>query len=311
MIVDINSRIWSTPKQLGPAISQQMRQRRIDSLDEPTASIEAHGQAMEKVRCSLIMGFESRHLGASIPAQAVAEYVKTNPSKYLGFAGIDPTVDQPVSKLQEAVDLGLVGVCINPSAAAFHPTDTRAMDLYQACENRSIPLLIEDDPLLGRDVMMHFAQPYLLDEVARSFPELQIVTTALGGPWAEQALALVGKHPTVWADLSGLIQRPWQLYNALLLAHQQGLTDRILFGSGFPFCTPEQAIVTVYSVNPLVQGTHLPSIPREQLRSIVERDSLSCLGLKAPDQPDDPAPTTEPADQEEKPYVQIVEDLAG
>jgi hypothetical protein len=77
------------------------------------------------------------------------------------------------------------------------------------------------------------------------------------------------------------VLRPWQLYNALLLAHQQGVMSQIVFGSGFPFCTPERAIVTLYSINTLIQGTHLPSVPREQLRSIVERDTLAVLGLRS------------------------------
>ena len=46
-------------------------------------------------------------------------------------------------------------------------------------------------------------------------------------------------------------------------------------------------LVSIYSINTFTQGTPLPSIPREQLRSIVERDALACLGIREPDTQDD------------------------
>ncbi|QQE11243.1 amidohydrolase family protein [Planctomycetota bacterium] len=282
MIVDINTRIWESTEQLGPAVAQQMLRRQVTPWDRPAASTDAHDAAMAKVETAIILGFESAYLKASIPHECVAKYVQRDPSKYLGFMGIDPTASNPVASLEKGLDLGLVGVTVSPSAQGFHPSNTDAMELYEACEAKNIPVFIEFDAMFARDVKMEFGQPYLLDEVARTFPNLKIVINSLGHPWVEQAIALIGKHPTVYTDLSDLILRPWQLYNALLLAHQQGVTSQIIFGSGFPYCTPEQAIMTIYSVNTLVQGMQLPSVPREVLRSIIERDTLGLLDLKKP-----------------------------
>ncbi|WP_432799506.1 amidohydrolase family protein [Poriferisphaera sp. WC338] len=305
MIVDINTRIWESTEQLGPAISQQMRRRHITPWDKPAPSSDAHAEAMAKVETAIVLGFRSEYLDANIPHEKVAEYVALDPAKYLGFMGIDPSADKPIPSLQKGLDLGLVGVTISPSAQGYHPADTRAMELFEACEAQNIPVFIEFDAMLARDIKMEFGQPYLLDEVARTFPALNIIMTSLGHPWVEQAIALIGKHPTIYTDLSDLVRRPWQLYNALLLAHQQGVTNQIIFGSGFPFCTPEEAIMTLYSVNTLVQGMHLPSVPRENIRAIIERDTLKLLGLQKPDAPathnteDDPplelvvAPATE------------------
>lgn len=129
---------------------------------------------------------------------------------------------------------------------------------------------------------LEYSQPYLYDEVARTFPDLHLVLAGVGLPWAEQALILMGKNPHCYADLSDVASRPWQLYNVLLLAHQQGVMDSLLLGSDFPFTTPETAIHNIYSVNTVTHGTHLPIVPREQLRGVVERDALVCLGLKRP-----------------------------
>lgn len=296
MSVDINTRIWESTEQLGPAVQDQMRRRRTVPWQHPTASTETHDEAMEAVQDAVILGFESAYLGASIPHEKVAEYVARNPGRYHGFAGIDPTVGKPIESLERGLELGLVGVTVSPAAQGFHPADTRAMDLYEACEARGVPIYFEAGAMLARSVKMEFSQPYQLDEVARSFPNLKFAISSLGHPWIEQGLALIGKHPTVFADLTDLIHRPWQLYNALLLAYQQGVTGQIVFGSGFPFCTPEKGMVTIYSVNTLIHGTHLPSVPREQLRSIVERDTLSVLGVrKGPKAPSQDLPVEETA----------------
>lgn len=281
MIVDVHTRVWESANQLGRA-EETLRRKPVEPWQRPDACPDAHHEAMSPVRHALILGFDSQYLDAQISHEQVASYVCKDPAKYLGVAGIDPVRGDAVRSLERAKELGLVGVTVSPAAQAFHPCDTRAMELYEACESAGMPILFEAATLLARDAKLEFAQPYLLDEVARSFPNLKIVISALGDPWVHQCLTLIEKHPTVYADLSDLAARPWQLYNALILAHQQDATGRILFGSNFPFCGPEKAIVSIYSINTFTQGTPLPSIPREQLRSIVERDALACLGIHGP-----------------------------
>ncbi|GAB4193241.1 MAG: hypothetical protein Kow00105_07350 [Phycisphaeraceae bacterium] len=282
MIVDVHTRVWDSIKQLGRA-EESLRRKPNAPWERPDASPDTHHEAMQPVRHALILGFDSQYLDAQITHEQVASYVCKDPGKYLGIAGIDPMRGDAVQSLKRAKDLGLVGVTVSPAAQAFHPCDTRAMALYEACAEMMMPILFESATLLARDAKLEFAQPYLLDEVARSFPDLKIVVSAMGDPWVHQCLTLIDKHPTVYADLSDLATRPWQLYNALVLAHQQGSTERILFGSNFPFCTPKKAIVSIYSINTFTQGTPLPSIPRDQLRSIVERDALLCLGMREPE----------------------------
>ena len=300
MTTDLHTRLWTSTEQFGAPVAEQMRRRRVDPWDDHTADFEDHQQAIAPVKTAVLLGFESKLLGGSIPHDQVADYVQRDPDKLLGFAGIDPKADRPTTaSLEEALSLGLVGVTVNPAAAGFHPTDTRAMALFEACQHHDVPVLIECGTVLAREARMEFARPVLLDEVIREFPELKLILGTFGDPWVEEGVALLAKHPNVYADLSGFTARPWQLFNALLTAHQLGTMDQVLFGSNFPFVTPEQAIKTIYSVNMLTQGTHLPSVPREQLRSVVERDTVSALGLKrekpAATPPTEPTPATENA----------------
>ena len=126
---------------------------------------------------------------------------------------------------------------------------------------------------------LEFARPYLFDEVVRTFPTLRIIFAQLGHPWLDETICLLGKHANVFADVSGLLSRPWQAYNALVSAHQAQVIDKLLFGSDFPYTSVSDCIEAVYSINQFAQGTNLPVVPREALRGIVERDALALLGL--------------------------------
>lgn len=296
MTIDLHTRLWTSTDQFGAPVAAQMRRRKIDAWDDHSADPDDHQQAMEPVTAAVLLGFESKLLGGSIPHEQVAGYVQRDPDKLIGFAGIDPKADtDPIASLDNALLLGLAGVTCNPAAAGFHPTDTRAMMLFEACQDHQVPVLIECGAVMAREARMEFARPSHFDEVIREFPELKLVLGTFGDPWVDEGVALLAKHPNIYADISGFTARPWQLFNALLTAHQMGTIDQVLFGSNFPFVSPEQAIKTIYSVNTLTQGTQLPSVPREQLRSIVERDTIQVLGLKRE------AP--QPAEQEPHPTL--------
>jgi len=309
MIVDLHTRIWDSVEELGASVAQTYRRRRGEPWEHTNASATHHAQAMEPVAYAAVLGFESGMLGASIDAEQVQRAVQTQLGQNVGFVGIDPTLDKPVAKLEAALDLGLVGLTVSPAAAGFHPADTRAMDLYEACQAKGVPVLIESNAMLSQDAKLEFALPYLLDEVARTFPDLKIVISSFGQPWIDQSVVLMAKHPNVYADVSGLVIQSWQLYNAMVQAFQAGVMNQVLFGSGFPFGDPQQAIVTLYSVNVTSQGTPLPSVPREQLRTVVERDTLAELGIAKPvGEKSSPPPAHESASEFEKISVAQDED---
>jgi predicted TIM-barrel fold metal-dependent hydrolase len=228
---------------------------------------------------AIVLAFKSRYLGAEIPNRFVAEYVRRNPAKMIGFAGIDPLDSTWRDELRVAQEeLGLKGVVVSPEMQNFHPADTRAMRLYAECLRRGLPVLFEQDHR-HPSAKMEFAEPRLLDEVAREFPELHLVIARLGHPWTCQTVVLLAKHPNLYADVAGLLPQLWLSYTALLAAFEYGVMDKLLFGSDFPYRFPAACIEALYSVNQCTHGSSLQPIPREQLRGIVERDALTLLGI--------------------------------
>jgi predicted TIM-barrel fold metal-dependent hydrolase len=246
----------------------------------PSGDPDYHWSQSGAVDKSIVLGFKSRYLHAEIPNRFVADYVSRAPQKLIGFAGIDPTEASAVAEVRTAKnDLRLRGVTVSPANQDFHPSDSRAMDVYGEAERLEMPILIHPSGQLTEQSKLEFGRPYLFDEVARACPKLRMVIAQLGQPWVDETICMLAKHPHVYADVSGLLGRPWQAYNALVSAYQHGVIDKLLFGSDFPYTSATECIETLYSINQLAQGTNLPVVPREALRGIVERDALGLLGL--------------------------------
>ncbi len=277
MIVDCHTTIGNAPE---PAGENAVLVAPVFQPDE-----SRHKAAVDPVDKAIVLAFKSSYLGAEIPNRIVAQYVRRNPEKMIGFAGIDPSDRDWLEELRIAQDeLHLKGVVVSPEMQNFHPADSRAMRLYEQCMRRGMPVLFEQNHR-QRGAKLEFAQPMLLDEVAREFPDLRMIIARLGHPWVEQAIVLLGKHPHVYADVAGLLPQPWLSYTALLAASEYGVMDKLLFGSDFPYRSPTACIEGLYSVNQFVQGGNLRPIPREQLRGIVERDALALLGIEPAQSP--------------------------
>jgi len=292
VIIDCHTHIWQSPDQLGQldlgegSRAGRARGTRISSPGKtvwrtiPAADPDFHYTSTTAADKSIVLGFKSRYLHAEVPNQLVSDYVKRDPQRLIGFAGIDPNDRTALEEVKLAKEkLHLRGLTVSPGDQDFHPTDTRAMRVYALAEELAMPVLFHPVGQLTEQSKLEYSRPYLLDEVARSFPQLRIVVAQMGQPWVDETICLLSKHANVFADVSGLLVRPWQGYNALVSAHQSGVIDKLLFGSDFPYVGVTDCIEKLYSLNQVAQGTNLPMVPREQLRGIVERDTMSLLGL--------------------------------
>jgi len=291
MIVDVHTHIWQSPEQLGqlelgqPARTARHRPPRIVAQKgqwrtTPAADADHHWAQSGTVDKSIVLGFKSRYLQAEIPNEYVSQYVSRFPAKLIGFAGIDPTDKTAVLEVSTArEELHLRGITVSPANQDFHPSDSRAMRVYAEAEKLEMPVLFHPSGQFTEQSKLEYGRPYLIDEIARSFPNLRIVIAQLGQPWIDETICMLAKHHNVFADVSGMLSRPWQAYNALVSAYQHGVIEKLLFGSDFPYTNATDCIEALFSINQLAQGTNLPVVPREALRGIVERDTLALLGI--------------------------------
>jgi uncharacterized protein len=292
MIVDCHTHVWESPEQLGKGVGLWDGRGRGRSVSLPRAGVSDHLLAAKPVDKSIVLALKSNYLKAEIPNNFVAGYVRQHADRLVGFAAVDPTRPrEAIAELRRAHDqLGMKGVTVWPAAQDFHPSSTSAMRVFGEAARLRMPIVFHQDVQALPASKMEFARPYLLDDVAREFPELKIVITQIGYPWVEETLVLLSKHANVFAEIGGLLHHPWQAYHALISAHQLNVMDALLFGSNYPVNLPAVCIENLYSINQFSHGTNLPNIPREQLRQIVERDSLQLLGIESNSRPAPRAP---------------------
>lgn len=277
MIIDCHTRIWASPDQLGTAAANWLA--RNGGSSSLSADPAEHAAAAREVNRTLVWGFRSRHLDADVPNAFLADYVAGH-SDAIGIAAVDPLEGDVMERLANIANRReFAGVTVSPAGQNFHPAHTRAMAVYEFCVAHDLGVFVEGGADFAPSAAMEFARPYLFDEIARAFPTLTIVIGSIGSPWVSETVALLAKQPRVFTDIAALLRDPWRAYESLLRAHQAGVTERVLFGSDFPFATAPAAIERLFRVNEVTRGTGLPSVPREVLRGIVERDALALLGI--------------------------------
>jgi len=92
----------------------------------------------------------------------------------------------------------------------------------------------------GGGIRLKYSNPIYLDDVAVDFPEMPIILAHPSMPWQDEAIAVAMHKSQVYIDLSGWSPKyfpPQLVHHANTL-----LKHKVLFGSDFPFITPERWI---------------------------------------------------------------------
>ena len=273
---------------------------------EPEAG--ATGDLERDLSCidiAVIAGETQPPPGVVDPIADLAACVAQDPERRIAFAGVNPLAPEALEALDRVREFGLHGVTISPADQGYRPTHDDCLALLERCLDARLPVLVANPRLHLPESVLEFARPVLLDEVMRQLPGLTMIVGDVGHGWLDETLTLVGKHERCYVEISGVVRRPLSLYGTLMSAFERGMLRKMLFGSGYPDETPERAIERIYTINTVRAGSSLPTIPRESLRGLVERDALACLGISkrrvsgtlpaTPPEPEKPQPAEEHA----------------
>jgi predicted TIM-barrel fold metal-dependent hydrolase len=277
--VDIHTHTWDKDLHCTPEFLADANRMRVEPVSM-TVHFDQYMQAMGPVDRCVVFGLKGRHSGVYVPNEYVAAFVRRAPEKMIGFLSVDPHDADFFDDFEEGHEtLGLRGVKLGPIYANFDPTDRRLDTLYSRCQKMGLPILFHMGTTFVRDSPLKHTRPYLIDEVASRFPGLKMVIAHLGHPWEGETIVTIRKHPNVFADISAIFYRPWQLYNSLTLVDEYVVWDKVLFGSDYPVTTPDESYRELRALNDMLEGTKLPRVSHDRLDEVFERDSLSLLGL--------------------------------
>jgi predicted TIM-barrel fold metal-dependent hydrolase len=276
LLIDWHTHAWLLEH--FPPGSLAERHSKPGLTDERRGAPLLHREAMRAVDRYVVVGLQAPWVW--IPNEFVAEQVAASDGRAVGFASVDPHREDAAQEFERAVsDLGLRGLKLSPVYQGFDPRMAKAWRLYELADRLAVPVMFHVGGGVPADSTLEFGNPVLLDPVARAFPRLKIIVAHLGQPNAGETVALLRKHPNVFADLSSRFHRPWQLYNALVVAMEYKVWDKLLFGSDFPVRSPAESVELFRNLTRMVEGTNFPQITREMVDAVLYERPLSLLGL--------------------------------
>jgi predicted TIM-barrel fold metal-dependent hydrolase len=177
----------------------------------------------------------------------VIEGASRNSDVLIPFASIDPWKGRRgVEEARALIADGRVrGFKFHPLTQAFFANDRIAYPLYELIEEaRLVALFHTGQGAIGAGlpggggIRLKYGNPIYLDDVAADFPHLTIIQAHPSVPWQPEAIAIALHKANVYIDLSGWSPR----YFPPELVHYSNtlLREKVLFGSDFPFLTPER-----------------------------------------------------------------------
>jgi predicted TIM-barrel fold metal-dependent hydrolase len=98
----------------------------------------------------------------------------------------------------------------------------------------------------------------------------------MGHPWISECIAVVRKHPNVYADVSALTPRPHQFRSALIEAAEYGCAGKLLFGTDWPFGTIDGHVRLLEQWR---DDDDAPEPLRAAAAAVLVTDPLAVLGL--------------------------------
>lgn len=116
----------------------------------------------------------------------LAELVKGEPDRLVGFAVVNPLDAGAVDELQRAIDAGLRGVKMVPSG--WYPYDEAVQPLFARAAQLKLPVLFHSGIFIdGRSG--RFCRPVFF-EALRDHPGLRTTLAHVGWPWTDEAIAV-------------------------------------------------------------------------------------------------------------------------
>lgn len=205
-----------------------------------TAPNLARDMRQMNVTSSLVLGID-----LAFPNNHATETLKRARlrSEVVGYGSVHPRSSRRKTRLEEQLHLGARGIKLHPPNQFFRPDAAYAMSLYRLCGAENLPVFFHAGPAgIEPKINQSFAQMSFYERPIREVPEADFVLGHAGSLQHREAIAMQRKYKNVWLEISGLSLG--QLREVITEAD----TDRILFGSDWPFYHPVLPLAKVLIV---------------------------------------------------------------
>jgi hypothetical protein len=144
----------------------------------------------------------------------------------------------------ELVRLGASAIVVEPYlySPSLQVDDPSLHRIFDEIQSLAIPALVMMGGEYGENV--EWCDPVRLERIAKLFPKLSIVVVHSGWPRIQSMLEVAFRCPNIYL-LPDVYFPGLPGEHDLVLAMRTFLTDRIIYGSGFPYCPHEQQLAAI------------------------------------------------------------------
>jgi uncharacterized protein len=168
------------------------------------------------------------------PIEDLLPIVEHNPERFRLMAALNPHYHFPLlDELERQMTLGAVGLKLHPVHGGFSPNDPALYPVYWLCQQRGLPVIFHCGTSVFPGATNRYADPVLVEDVARDFPDLTIVLAHGGrGWWYDAAAFMTLMRENVWIEVSGL--PPKKLPEYYSRYNFESLAQKMIFGTDWP-----------------------------------------------------------------------------
>jgi uncharacterized protein len=275
MITDCHINIWNDEHVLHHYRSQMARVREKDIPAKSDA--ETIIAAIANIDRAIVFALNyAETIGIDSDDATTAAAVRKYPDRLTGFAYVDPRRADALERLQHAhKSLGLKGVKYGPIYNGVPLDDPRLTPIYRYCAANDLPITMHMGTTYTRLYSAELGRPLAVEAVALDHPDLKLVMAHMGHPWYEECIAVARKQPNVYAEISAIYYRRWQFYNVMTAIEEYQVTDKIFFGSDFPFSTPDEAVTLTRDVRDIGGTAGMPRVSEETVERIIQSNPFA------------------------------------
>ncbi|HJZ75583.1 MAG TPA: amidohydrolase family protein [Vicinamibacterales bacterium] len=228
-----------------------------------------------RMACVLFTVDESLSGMPHVSNDAVLEFAAAHPDVVIPFASINPARGAAaVREARRLIAAGARGLKLHPPVQEFFPNDPIAYPLYEVFAEARLPVIfhtghsgIGSGARGGGGIRLKYGNPMPIDDVAVDFPDMPIVMAHPSFPWQDEAISICLHKPQVFIDLSGW--SPKYFSPTLVQYANSRLKDKVMFGSDYPWLTPERWLADFATIG----------IKDEVRPLILKENAIRLLGL--------------------------------
>ena len=205
------------------------------------------------------------------PVEDLLPILEHNPERFRLMANLNPHLHYPlVEELERQISLGAVGLKIHPVHGGFPPNERMLYPAYAFCEAEGLPVVFHCGTSVFPGSTNGYADPALIEDVARDFPGLTIVLAHGGrGWWYDAAAFITLMRENAYIEISGLPPKKLPEYYAKY--DFERLARKMIFGTDWPGVPGNRAnALALFDLG----------LEQETLEGILHKNALHVYDLK-------------------------------